>query len=46
MKTTYVLGAILASSAIGAWTADRTAKTAFLLISAALAIYGLARLIG
>ena len=46
MKTTYILGAILASSAVGAWTGDGKVKNVFLLLSGALAIYGLARLIG
>ena len=46
VKTTYILGAILASSAVGAWTGDGKLKTVFLLLCAGLSIYGLARILG
>jgi len=46
MKTTYIFGAILACSLAGSLLAGRSAKTAFLLLSGALSLYGLARLVG
>jgi hypothetical protein len=46
MKTSYILGAILACSAAGTLLGDRAAKTAFLVLSGILSIYGLARLLG
>ncbi|MDN3921216.1 hypothetical protein [Roseateles violae] len=46
MKTSYILGAILACSASGALIGDRAAKTCFLVLSGVLSIYGLARLLG
>ena len=46
MKTTYILGAILACSVTGTLVGARSAKTALLLVSAILAIYGLVRLLG
>jgi len=46
MKTTYILAAILACSATGTLIGDRSAKTAFLVLSGILSIYGLARLLG
>ena len=46
MKTVYILAAILACSIAGALMSDRAAKTAFLVLSGALSIYGLARILG
>jgi hypothetical protein len=46
MKTTYILAAILACSVAGALVGARSIKTALLVVSALLAIYGLARLLG
>jgi hypothetical protein len=46
MKTTYIFGAILACSAIGALASGRSTKTAFLVVSGIFSIYGLARLLG
>lgn len=46
MKTTYILGAILACSFIGALVGARAAKTALLVISGLLSLYGLFRLLG
>jgi hypothetical protein len=45
MKTTYIFGAILACSIIGALVGARNTKTVFLLLSAILAAYGLFRLL-
>lgn len=45
MKTTYILGAIFACSVTGTLLAGRTAKTVFLVVSGALSLYGLARLV-
>ncbi|WP_170064626.1 hypothetical protein [Caldimonas caldifontis] len=46
MKLTYVLAAILVCNLIAAFAGGRTARTALSLVSAALAGYGLFRLIG
>jgi len=46
MKLSYIFAAILASSFAGAFIASRGGKTLFLVLSGALSIYGLARLIG
>lgn len=46
MKTSYIFAAILACSFAGALIAGRTGKTVFLVLSGALSLYGLARLIG
>ena len=46
MKTTYILGAIVACSACGVLIGDRAAKTVFLVLTGVLGIYGLARLRG
>lgn len=46
MKTTYILGAILACSVIGTLVGARSAKTAFLVLSGVLSLYGLVRLLG
>jgi hypothetical protein len=46
MKLTYIFGAILACSIIGTLIGSRAAKTAFLVISAILSLYGLFRLLG
>jgi len=46
MKTTYIFGAILACSLIGALIGARTTKNIFLLLTAILAAYGLFRLLG
>lgn len=46
MKTSYILGAILACSVIGTFVGARAAKTALLVLSGALSLYGLVRLLG
>ena len=46
MKTTYILGAILACSIIGTLVGARSAKTVLLVISGILSAYGLVRLLG
>jgi hypothetical protein len=46
MKTTYILAAILASSVVGSIAGGRGIKTVFLVISGALALYGLVRILG
>ncbi|MES2361724.1 MAG: hypothetical protein V4646_07965 [Pseudomonadota bacterium] len=46
MKTTYIFGAILACSVIGALIGARAAKTALLVATALLSLYGLFRLLG
>ncbi|MES2878798.1 MAG: hypothetical protein V4713_10285 [Pseudomonadota bacterium] len=46
MKTTYIFGAILACSLIGTLVGARATKTALLVISGALSLYGLVRLLG
>ena len=46
MKTTYILGAILACSVIGALVGARSAKTVLLLLCGLLSAYGLVRLLG
>jgi hypothetical protein len=46
MKTTYLFGAILVCSVVGAMVPTRTAKTLLLVISGLLAAYGLVRLLG
>jgi hypothetical protein len=46
MKTTYILGAILACSVIGTLVGARGAKTGFLVLTALLSLYGLFRLLG
>lgn len=46
MKTSYLFGAILACSVIGAVLGNRSAKTLALIASGALSIYGLARVLG
>ena len=46
MKTTYILGAILACSIIGALVGARAAPTALFVASALLSLYGLFRLLG
>ncbi|ABE46064.1 hypothetical protein Bpro_4172 [Polaromonas sp. JS666] len=46
MKTTYILGAILACSVTGTLVGARSAKTALLVVSAVLSLYGLVRLLG
>jgi len=46
MKTTYILGAILVCSVIGALIGSRAAKTALLVATALLSLYGLFRLLG
>jgi hypothetical protein len=46
VKTSFIFGAILASSAVGAWTADTRVKTVFLLLCSGFSIYGLARIFG
>jgi len=46
MKTTYILGAILACSVTGTLVSSRATKTALLVVSGILSIYGLARILG
>lgn len=46
MKSSYLFAAILACSAIGAVIGSRGTKSALAVVSAALALYGLVRLIG
>ncbi|WP_342129198.1 hypothetical protein [Hydrogenophaga sp. OTU3427] len=45
MKTSYILGAILVCSLLGAVVSGRSVKTACLLLSGALSLYGLARML-
>lgn len=46
MKTTYILGAILACSVTGALVSARSTKTALLVVTTLLSVYGLVRLLG
>lgn len=46
MKSIYLFAAIAGCSAIGAFSSNRGLKTALCVASAALAVYGLIRLIG
>ncbi len=46
MKTTYILGAILACSVVGALVGARSVKTGLLVTSGLLSLYGLFRLLG
>lgn len=46
MKTSYLFGAILACSVIGAVLGSRSAKTLSLLAAGALSVYGLVRVLG
>jgi hypothetical protein len=46
MKTSYIFGAIAACGILGALIGHRAAKTALLLVSALLAVYGLLRVLG
>jgi hypothetical protein len=46
MKTTYIFGAILACSVIGALIGARTTKTVLLIVTGILSTYGLIRLLG
>ena len=46
MKTTYILGAILACSVIGTLVGGRGVKTGMLVLTALLSLYGLFRLLG
>lgn len=46
MKTSYLFGAILVCSLAGTLLGGRSAKTACLVVSGALSLYGLARLLG
>jgi hypothetical protein len=46
MKFSYLFALILVSNAIGIATSHRGTKTALSVISAALAIYGLAKILG
>lgn len=45
MKTTYLLGAIFASSLTGTLLAGRTGKTVCLILAGALSLYGLLRIV-
>ena len=46
MKTSYIFGAILVCSMAGVLMGARAGKTALLVVSGALAGYGLFRLVG
>ena len=46
MKTSYILGAILASNLIGPLVGGRTAKNTCFVVSGGLAVYGLVRILG
>ena len=46
MKTSYILGAIVLCSIVGAMSAGRGTKTALLVVSGLLAAYGLFRILG
>jgi hypothetical protein len=46
MKTSYILGAILACNLLGLLVGGRTAKHGFIVVSGALAVYGLVRILG
>lgn len=46
MKTTYIFGAILACSVTGTLAGARAAKTALLVLTGILSLYGLIRLLG
>jgi hypothetical protein len=46
MKFSYLFAAILACNAIGAVTGGRGTKSALAVVSAALALYGLIRIVG
>ena len=46
MRTTYILGAILACSVTGTLAGARSTKTALLVVAGILSLYGLARLLG
>jgi len=46
MKTSYIFGAILACNIVGALVGARSTKTALLVVSGMLSVYGLARLLG
>ncbi|MBT9507734.1 hypothetical protein [Rhodoferax sp.] len=46
MKTTYILGAILVCSVIGSLVGARSTKTALLVVTGILSVYGLVRLLG
>lgn len=46
MKTTYILGAILACSIMGTLVGARSMKTVLLVISGIISIYGLVRILG
>ncbi|MES2091970.1 MAG: hypothetical protein V4532_18610 [Pseudomonadota bacterium] len=46
MKFSYLFALILACNAVGVITSHRGTKTAMALVSAALAIYGLAKILG
>ena len=46
MKTTYILAAILACSVAGTLVGARSTKTGLLVVTGALSLYGLVRLLG
>lgn len=46
MKTSYILGAILVCSVIGSLVGARSTKTALLVVTGVLSVYGLVRLLG
>ncbi|MES2951570.1 MAG: hypothetical protein V4858_23825 [Pseudomonadota bacterium] len=46
MKTSYIFGAILASNVIGILVGGRGVKTGLMVVSGALAAYGLFRILG
>jgi hypothetical protein len=46
MKTSYIFGAILACNIVGVLVGARSTKTALLVVSGMLSVYGLVRLLG
>lgn len=46
MKTSYIPGATLASHVLGLLVGGRTVKNGFIVVSGALAVYGLVRILG
>lgn len=46
MKTTYLLGTILICSITGTLVSARSTKTALLVVTGVLSVYGLVRILG